>query len=100
MMGRMADVADIDLFTGLYMENPGFNGGIVGRTFLCLIGDQFARLKKGDRFFYDLANQPGSFTSRQLDAIRETSLARILCDNSDNIREMQPLALQLVNSHV
>ena len=33
------DVADIDLFTGMYMETPGFNGAFVGRTFLCLIGE-------------------------------------------------------------
>jgi len=55
-------VADIDLFVGMFLEDPGFNGGLVGKTFLCLIGDQFARLKKGDRFFYDLQGQAGSFT--------------------------------------
>ena len=33
-------VEDIDLFVGLYLEDPGFNGALVGQTFLCLIGDQ------------------------------------------------------------
>ncbi len=58
-----ADVNDIDLFIGMVLENPGANGALVGETFLCLIGDQFARLKLGDRFFYDLRGQAGSFTT-------------------------------------
>ena len=53
---------DIDLYIGMTLEQPSQNGALVGDTFLCLIGDQFARLKWGDRYFYDLANQSGSFT--------------------------------------
>lgn len=88
-------VDDIDLYIGMYMEEPGFNGAFVGPTFLCLIGDQFARLKKGDRFFYDLGNQTGSFQKAQIDEIRKTSMARIICDNGDDIRSIQPLAFGL-----
>ena len=47
------------------LETPEYQGSYVGRTFLCLIGDTFARLKKGDRFFYDLGGQAGSFTESQ-----------------------------------
>jgi peroxidase len=47
----------------MILENPApRQGAVVGKTFLCLIGDQFARLKLGDRYFYDLGGQPGSFT--------------------------------------
>ena len=55
-------VEDIDLFIGMTLEKPSQPGSIAGDTFLCLIGDQFAILKWGDRFFYDLSNQVGSFT--------------------------------------
>jgi len=27
-----------------------------------MVADQFMRLKRGDRYFYDLSEQPGSFT--------------------------------------
>ena len=37
--------------------------GIVGTTIRCILADQFVRLKKGDRFFYELAGHPSSFTS-------------------------------------
>ncbi|XP_040566989.1 salivary peroxidase/catechol oxidase [Lepeophtheirus salmonis] len=85
-------VDDIDLFIGMTLEDK-FRDAFIGRTFLCIISDQFARLKKGDRYFYDLSNQAGSFTSAQLDEIRKFSLSRLICDNT-NIKEIQPLALE------
>lgn len=54
-------VDDIDFFVGGMSERP-VNNGLLGWTFLCVVGDQFARLKKGDRYFYDLGGQPGSFS--------------------------------------
>ena len=61
---------------------------------------QFARLKKGDRFFYDLRGQPGSFSLEQLDQIRRVTFSRLVCDNGDDIREIQPLAFLLPDKDV
>ena len=53
-------VDDIDFFVGGMSEKP-VSSGLLGWTFLCVVGDQFARLKKGDRYFYEFGGQPGSF---------------------------------------
>lgn len=95
-------VDEIDLFVAAVAEKP-LPGSILGQTFVCLVGDQFARLRRGDRFFYEEGNQPSSFTEEQLQQIRKASLARILCDNSDDIAVMQPLAffqVSLVNQRI
>ena len=44
-----ASPADIELFPEGMAEGP-VGGGILGPTFTCLIGTQFANLKKGDRY--------------------------------------------------
>ena len=54
-------------------------------------GDQFARLKKGDRYFYDLSGHPGQLSAAQLSEVRRASLARLLCDNT-GASQLQPLA--------
>ena len=61
MRETYAHVDDIDLFVGMVMETPS-GDALVGDTFLCLISDTFARVKYGDRYFYDLDGQAGSFT--------------------------------------
>lgn len=54
-------VDDIDLMVGLLLEKRA-EGTLVGHTARCLIADGFYRYKTGDRFFYDVQGQPGSFT--------------------------------------
>lgn len=52
---------DIDLMVGILLEKHS-DGAIVGPTAQCIIADGFYRYKSGDRFFYDVQGQPGSFT--------------------------------------
>jgi len=89
------DVDDIDLFVGGILEFFGpHDDALLGPTFLCIIGDQFRRLKEGDRFWFENGEDESTrFTNLQLDAIRKTSMARILCDNTE-IGKTQPLAFR------
>ncbi|XP_037069374.1 chorion peroxidase-like [Pollicipes pollicipes] len=88
-----AHVDDIDLFVGAVSERP-VPGAAVGPTIQCIVGDQFARLRWGDNFFYDLGGRPWSFTRVQLDQLRRVSWARVLCDNIRSIRGIQRSAFQ------
>ncbi|KAL0279639.1 UNVERIFIED_CONTAM: hypothetical protein PYX00_001148 [Menopon gallinae] len=85
-------VSDIDLFTGGLAEIP-VEGGMLGPTFTCLIADQFLRLKVGDRYWYENGEAPQAFTQDQLKELRKTTLARIICDNTD-IGHSQPMVMR------
>ncbi|CAG0880270.1 unnamed protein product [Cyprideis torosa] len=90
LQSTYADVNDIDLFSGGLAEVPN-RGALVGPTFGCLLGRQFHYLRRGDRYWYENDVPPSSFTKEQLYEIRKTSLARVICDNSD---------VELVQPHV
>ncbi|KAK7601754.1 hypothetical protein V9T40_009195 [Parthenolecanium corni] len=81
-------VQDIDLLVGGISELPA-EDAMLGPTLQCIMGQQFLNSKIGDRFFYDNREQVNRFTEDQLEQIRRTSLARIFCDNSNNITQMQ-----------
>ena len=83
------DVDDIDLFVGGTLE-VSHKDALLGPAFTCIIGDQFLRLKEGDRFYYEHGHDPSTrFSLDQLGEIRKVSMARIICDNTD-IEETQP----------
>ena len=54
-------IEDVDLFIGAISEKL-VPGSTLGPTFQCIVGDQFRRLRLGDRFWYEEPNQVGSFT--------------------------------------
>ncbi|XP_054718455.1 peroxidase-like [Uloborus diversus] len=87
-------VDDIDLIPGALAEHHA-KGSLLGPTYLCIIGRQFRKTRKGDRFWFENRNQLGSFTEDQLKEIYKSSAARIICDNSDNIRSVQKYPFQM-----
>ncbi|CAH1772788.1 unnamed protein product, partial [Owenia fusiformis] len=86
---KLADIyghpGNIDLWLGGLVEDS-LDGSMLGPTFQCILQDQFRRNRDGDRFWYE---NPGVLKPGQLTAIKQTSLARVLCDNGDDIKRVQ-----------
>ena len=82
------------------LEPADPEGGVLGKTFQCLLAEQFKRLREGDRFWHE--NAPNSakntnetaFTLCQLQEIRKVTLAKVICDNSENIPSIPRRVLQ------
>ncbi|KAF8771504.1 Peroxidase like protein [Argiope bruennichi] len=84
---RNKSVEDIDLFVGIQMENF-FPEAAVGPTTACIIAMQFYSNKFGDRFFFEHVGLLPSFTAAQRNSLKQCSLSRLFCDNS-NITHVQ-----------
>ena len=75
----------VDLWIGGLAEER-LRGSLLGPTFACLFGITFRNIRDGDRFFY---SSPGVFEPAQLESIEKHTLSSIICDNSDNIDQIQ-----------
>lgn len=83
------NVDDIDFFVGGMSETP-LPGSILGNTFSYILAKSFMNLRTGDRFWYERNDSYIGFTMGQLNAIRNASLARVLCDNTEQIKRIYP----------
>ncbi|XP_078362200.1 peroxidasin-like, partial [Oculina patagonica] len=83
------NVDDVDLYVGGISETP-LPGSILGATFTCILVKGFENLRVGDRFWYERNDSYTGFTMGQLNAVRDATLARVLCDNSDGILRITP----------
>ncbi|VVC27285.1 Hypothetical protein CINCED_3A000564 [Cinara cedri] len=88
-------VHDIDFIVGAILEKPR-SGSMVGPTTACVIGDTFYRFKAGDRFFYDIQGQPGSFTLEQIQSLKNISLSNVMCSSS-HLDHMQKESFRYVD---
>jgi len=90
------DVEDIDIFLGHSLEE-NFDDALVGHTLICLLSDQFYRLQRGDRFYYENGGFPNSFTPAQLQELRRSSLRQVMCAVSPNL-QLQPNVFLVANA--
>nr|XP_021196176.2 peroxidase isoform X2 [Helicoverpa armigera] len=89
---------DVELVVAGSLER-NVPGAQAGPTYLCILTEQFYRTRVGDRYFYENGADPDTaFTPSQLDTIRKgASMSRLLCDNGDGIRVMQPRGFQQIS---
>ncbi|CAD7091910.1 unnamed protein product [Hermetia illucens] len=89
---------DVDLTVGGALEVL-VEGALAGPTFLCILTEQFYRTRAGDRFFFEREDPLVGFTSAQLNEIRKASVARLMCDNGNNITSVQTQAFRTVSAN-
>lgn len=89
----------VDLWVGGLAEER-LPGSLVGATFACIFANTFTALRDGDRFYYENDDETALFKAEQRAAIEKVSLSRIICDNADNIQEIQPNAFRLDQQRV
>ncbi|KAG8182839.1 hypothetical protein JTE90_000445 [Oedothorax gibbosus] len=93
-------VHDVDTYSAGLAEYY-VKGGFVGRTFGTILGEQYRRVKFGDRYWFEHGGQAGSFTPEQLVEIKKMSLARILCETTRLRKvQMQPFLPPSANNPV
>ncbi|KAL7016140.1 hypothetical protein ACKWTF_009936 [Chironomus riparius] len=88
---------DVDLTVGGSLE-AHVNGALAGPTFLCILTEQFYRTRVGDRYFFERGEIDVAFSREQLIEIRKASMARLFCDNGNNIEQMQPSAFLRIST--
>lgn len=84
------NAADVDLLAGALTETPAL-GTVFGPTLSCMLSLQFANLRNSDRFWYENDLPPSSLNLEQLQAIRRTTLAGLLC-SAGEVKQSQPKA--------
>lgn len=90
---------DVDLWSAGVSERP-LPGSLMGPTFACIMGRQFHNLRHGDRYWYENPGWPSSFTLEQLSEIKKVKLSRILCDNGDDMHDIQVFAMVLPDHEI
>ena len=73
-----SDIDSVDPWIGAILEDH-CPGGVVGPTIKAILVEQFTRLRKGDRFWYD---QDQSLTAMDRNKIKHTSLSDIIKRNT------------------
>jgi peroxidase len=85
---------DVDFTVGASLESH-MEGTLAGPTFLCIMTEQFFRTRVGDRFFYE--HSETALTGQQLQEVRKSSFARLLCNNVHKITTVQKQAFRRIS---
>ncbi|KAI5635959.1 peroxidase domain-containing protein [Phthorimaea operculella] len=88
------EVDDLDLMAAIYSEKL-LPGAVVGPTLFCIMARNLVENRRSDRHFFEQGVTPAALTLDQLNEVRKTSAARLICDNGKNVDSIQPHALYI-----
>ena len=80
----------MDLWVGGLAEDK-LEGSNLGPTFACILGQTFSDLRSGDRFYWE---NPDIFTAGQRETLSKMTIAKVICENADNITNITPRAFE------
>ena len=81
----------IDLWVGGISEQL-LTGSNLGPTFACILGEGFNSLRTGDRFYWE---NPTEFNADQRESLSQMTIAKVICENADNITTIRRQAFLL-----
>nr|XP_037287942.1 peroxidase-like [Rhipicephalus microplus]XP_037287949.1 peroxidase-like [Rhipicephalus microplus] len=87
---------DLDLIAGLALETP-VHGSFYGPTTLCILGEEYYRIKYADRFWFENLYHPGAFSKEQVKDIAKVTLATLICRNTD-VEYVQPNVFKMAGA--
>ncbi|KAJ8735971.1 hypothetical protein PYW08_006627 [Mythimna loreyi] len=85
------DIEDVELMVAIYIERL-LPDAYVGPTLYCIMTHNFLLWRRSDKFFFEHGDFPAALTIPQLNEVRKTSIARVVCDSGDDVKEIQPAA--------
>ncbi|PZC76464.1 hypothetical protein B5X24_HaOG204526 [Helicoverpa armigera] len=85
------EIDDMELMVAIYAEKL-MPGTWVGPSLYCIMVHNLLLWRRSDKFFFEHGDFPAALTIPQLNAVRKTSIARVLCDSGDSITHIQPAA--------
>ena len=80
----------MDLWIGGLAEEKLTRSNL-GPTFACIIGQTFYDLCTGNRFYWENTNM---FTDAQRQTLSQMTIAKVICQNTDNIPNISPHAFE------
>lgn len=89
-------IEDLDLIAGLALETP-VHGSFYGPTTLCILGEQYYRLKYADRFWFENTYHPGAFSKEQVQDLLKVTMATLICRNTD-VEYIQPNVFKMAGA--
>uniref|UniRef100_A0A2A4JM77 Peroxidase n=1 Tax=Heliothis virescens TaxID=7102 RepID=A0A2A4JM77_HELVI len=85
------DIDDVEVMVAIYIERL-MPGSYLPPTLYCFVVHNLRLWRRSDKFFFEHGDFPAALTVPQLNAVRKTSIARVLCDSGDNVKHIQPAA--------